>query len=374
MKAAADQSDQIADHSSIQRKRRRALEMLGLIAASYATDFSLLVLFALAGTVAAWLPLLHGVTATAVCFWIFCMMRGKQAGRRKDQNLTLIQMASAALIQLVGITLAPQLAFLFLNVIFIVFTFGTLRLTPRAAWRAWAAIALATALCLYRIRADFSIPHGTTWEIVLVWLTYMSTLGRCVLIGLYGSSIRIKLREKNQQLAAFSAEIERLATYDELTGTLNRRSISLLIEERIAAAQPRQPTCCIILLDVDHFKSINDRYGHAGGDDVLRLFAEAVQSCLRDTDRIGRYGGEEFVVLLPTASLQDAHAIAERIRQKIAQLQWGELAPDLRMTVSGGIAAHRCGEPIRALIARADHALYAAKRGGRNCILTAEPA
>jgi diguanylate cyclase (GGDEF)-like protein len=360
------------DKRSIQRKRQRALKMLALIAGSYANDFLFIALFAYAGTVSAFIPLIHGVAAALVCAAFYLRMRNNRNDERRDQNFTLLQMGAASLIQLGGILLAPQLAFLFLNVLFIVFTFGTLRLSARDAWSAWFACFIATAVCLYQKRAGLGIPHSSNLEVALVALTYMSTLGRCIVVGLYGSAIRIKLRAQNEKLAAFSQEIERLATFDELTGTLNRRSISLLIEERIAASKPDDQTCCVILLDIDHFKSINDRYGHAGGDDVLRAFARVVQSCLRDSDRIGRYGGEEFVVLLPETSLQHAHVIAERIRQSIAALAWADIAPDLSMTVSGGIAEHRCGEPIRALIARADHALYAAKHDGRNRMLIAE--
>jgi len=368
---AVDSSADKTARVLVQRRQRRALAMLKLVAGSYGIDFLLLALFAAAGSISVELVLLHGAAALCVCGVFGWLMLRPSSGQRGDPNFTWAQMLLATCIQLSGILLAPQLAFLFLNVLFIVFTFGTLRLRPRAAWRSWLLACLATAVCLYLSRAELRIPNQSALEIALVWLAYVSTLGRCILVGLYGNSIRIKLRAQNEQLAAFSQEIQRLATYDELTGVLNRRSISALIEELIALASPREQACCVILLDIDHFKSINDCYGHAGGDDVLRAFAVAVQDCLRETDCIGRYGGEEFIVLLPATSLADAQVIAERIRSRIAALTWSDLAPGLRMTVSGGIAAHRSGEPIRAFIARADHALYAAKQDGRNCMLTA---
>src|SRR5690606_36051066 len=120
------------------------------------------------------------------------------------------------------------------------------------------------------------------------------------------------------------------------------------------------------LFDIDFFKRINDTYGHAAGDLVLRRFAEAVQGQVRATDAFGRYGGEEFLLMLPETPGPDALVLAERVRRAVAELRCADGGAEITLTVSAGVAEYRHGEGVAQAIARADEALYAAKSLGRN--------
>jgi diguanylate cyclase (GGDEF)-like protein len=168
------------------------------------------------------------------------------------------------------------------------------------------------------------------------------------------------------------AQMERLATIDFLTGLLNRRAFFERAETaRLLAARLRKPIA-LLMLDIDHFKQINDRFGHATGDQALALFADIAREELRDHDIMGRLGGEEFALALPGTDLEGAQQAAERLRHAV------EVAPLVSsghghcMSVSIGVALIDANEELSTALARADHALYAAKRGGRNRVETGE--
>jgi diguanylate cyclase (GGDEF)-like protein len=163
--------------------------------------------------------------------------------------------------------------------------------------------------------------------------------------------------------------INELAIRDELTGVYNRRHLLALIEaERTRELRAGQPFC-LCLLDIDFFKRVNDSYGHPAGDSVLRAFASAASAQVRDSDCFGRYGGEEFLLMLPETSLDAAAALVERIRTAVEALRFADVDAGLTMTVSIGVAQFRSGETIAQGIARADEALYLAKARGRNRVV-----
>lgn len=152
-----------------------------------------------------------------------------------------------------------------------------------------------------------------------------------------------------------------LAATDELTGLASRRAFLAVLEQQLAAGG----ALAIALFDIDHFKLVNDRYGHALGDEVLQRVAHIAESCVRDRDLVGRLGGEEFAVLMPGASLEQAVAIGERLRRACADARH---PPGLTVTVSLGVAAAGEGSDPSALLREADGALYRAKFEGRNCL------
>ncbi len=170
------------------------------------------------------------------------------------------------------------------------------------------------------------------------------------------------------------SQLRELATRDSLTGLLNRRAFlergTALLDHCRRHAKP----CAVLMIDIDHFKRINDRYGHQTGDDSLRACATSIAGALREADILGRLGGEEFAALLPHSSTESAHLVAERIRDAISQLQILSIASEpLRITVSIGMAemAHR-DAGIETILAWADQALYRAKATGRNKVLAYE--
>jgi diguanylate cyclase len=345
--------------------------MLAIVASSYSVDTLLLGLFATAGTVSLAVPLVYGAAAFAICSSFFALLRSGLVTRARDANLTTVQMAAASALQLAGMAYAPNLAFFFLNVLFIIFAFGALRLTVRQSLIAVLMVSAATVSVLYGTWEQLEFPTATPFETFLVWLCYASTLGRCMYVGLYGSALRVKLHMRNLELAESAAKIERLASYDELTNTLNRRMMWLLLEEQLDRSEATHDVFCVALFDVDRFKSINDRFGHAVGDTVLKEFAATVQDSLRTTDRLARHGGEEFLIFLAGTQMAEAVAALERVRRTVEEHDWDSIRPGLVVTVSGGIAAVRTGESVTDLVHRADAALYDAKRRGRNRLVLA---
>lgn len=158
------------------------------------------------------------------------------------------------------------------------------------------------------------------------------------------------------------------ASRDPLTGALNRRAFSLVAEKEIALARRQGQPLSVLMLDLDHFKRVNDQLGHRGGDEILCRFVAVVKKVLRGEDLFCRFGGEEFVALLPGAEADQAMAVAERLRNAYrheSAAGYETLLP-FALTVSIGVAEWRSGEDVERVILRADKALYRAKSGGRN--------
>ncbi len=164
------------------------------------------------------------------------------------------------------------------------------------------------------------------------------------------------------------ATMKRLASTDDLTGLLNRREFFARADAaRMLALRQRQPIA-LLMLDIDHFKQLNDRFGHATGDEALLLFARTTGGILREHDILGRMGGEEFAVALPGTDLAGAMQAAERLRQATMEIRLLTCGNHYTMTVSTGLVVIEPNEDLPAALARADRGLYAAKRNGRNRI------
>jgi diguanylate cyclase (GGDEF)-like protein len=178
---------------------------------------------------------------------------------------------------------------------------------------------------------------------------------------------RAALEAKNAKLQRQSAQLEELATTDALTGLWNRRKFNELVAGEVARAYRYSQPVSLGLLDVDHFKRVNDTYGHDVGDAVLRELADVVRGQVRSVDVVARWGGEEFVVLSPGIPVAGCAELAERIRAAAA----GHMFPAVgRVTVSVGVTEYTHGDTPDSLFARADKALYAAKDGGRDRVET----
>jgi diguanylate cyclase (GGDEF)-like protein len=170
----------------------------------------------------------------------------------------------------------------------------------------------------------------------------------------------------------YARRLRALALTDELTRLPNRRHIFELASERLQASRRQGEALCVMSLDVDHFKRINDTFGHDAGDRVLQRVARACESAVQHGGRVGRVGGEEFLIVLPTANIDAAIDMAERVRRGVAGIDAHDLAPDLNVTASIGLAWANPEEPDWSPAARrADAALYAAKAGGRNRVMLA---
>jgi diguanylate cyclase (GGDEF)-like protein/PAS domain S-box-containing protein len=158
------------------------------------------------------------------------------------------------------------------------------------------------------------------------------------------------------------------ATHDALTGIFNRRHVEGVLRKELDRADRHARPLSVAMLDADHFKNINDTYGHQTGDEVLREISERCRKTLRSNDVLGRYGGEEFVVVFPETNLEEAGAVAERLRVAVAENPIKVGDNRLAVTVSIGLAAYAPGQDIDKLFQRADAALYTAKQDGRNVV------
>lgn len=180
-----------------------------------------------------------------------------------------------------------------------------------------------------------------------------------------------ELEASNGALRAALAATELIAAKDQLTGLWNRRSFDQRLDETIAHLARHSGECSLLLIDIDHFKRVNDRYGHIVGDEVLRRFADALHERLRQNDVAARWGGEEFVILADGASLENACQLAEQIREAIAATAFPRL---IEVTASIGVAAYAAGDTSDKVLNRADQALYEAKRNGRDRVVAADSA
>jgi diguanylate cyclase (GGDEF)-like protein len=163
--------------------------------------------------------------------------------------------------------------------------------------------------------------------------------------------------------------VERQALVDGLTGIANRRHCEDALSAEIARADRLGTPLTLVLADLDDFKAINDRHGHAVGDDVLREFASVLRATLRESDLAGRWGGEEFLLLLPGADAEGGAQLADRVRRALAERTFlGRHGRPFTVTCSFGVAQHATGSDERELFANADRALYRAKRRGKNCV------
>ena len=158
-------------------------------------------------------------------------------------------------------------------------------------------------------------------------------------------------------------ELMNLATRDPLTGVGNRRAMQQKLDEVIASRSRNNRNCCLLMLDLDHFKKVNDLHGHAKGDEILIKLTEIIEIRIRATDNIYRIGGEEFVIVIEDQNLENASRLAEQLRTIV---EANELAPESSVTISIGVAQHVRGESVESWMNRADNALYAAKDSGRN--------
>ena len=183
---------------------------------------------------------------------------------------------------------------------------------------------------------------------------------------------RVKIGER---IIALEHRIRQLAATDPLTGILNRRAFIERMEDEIYRSYRQTAPMCLILADIDHFKNINDSYGHQVGDLVLQRFADTLSSSSRRYDFVGRYGGEEFVVCLPGIGLPRARSVAGRLRKRVQEMKIS--TPDnsrsLQITASFGISYLQLGslESVDSITRRADEAMYRAKREGRNRVCVA---
>ena len=357
---------------AVERDQRRRRRWVFGTAGSYAVDTAFLALFALLGTVHAAVPAAYGAGAALICVVQYTLIARGVNLRARDPNLTEIFILLGIAMNLGVVAAAPQITFPLIANQFTVFAFGMMWLSLRDSIVVWTLGAIAFGAVLLANNGAMGVPSASRYEVFLTWAYFAVVMGRCLVLSVFAGEMRAHLAESRRRLAVSYEQAKVLASHDELTQALNRRSLmAALGRERNRAERSGQPFS-VAALDLDHFKSVNDTLGHATGDAVLKEFARISTETKRATDVFGRFGGEEFLLILVDIPCEQARQATERIRAAVEEIDWGAIAPGLKVTVSAGVAGYRKGETIEQLLHRADTALYAAKRAGRNRVV-AEP-
>ncbi|MDP1867700.1 MAG: GGDEF domain-containing protein [Bradyrhizobium sp.] len=355
----------------IKRRVSQRRQMFSVQAASYSLGALVLLVYSYAGTVSVVIPSTYFLSGLSLTGFFVVLSETGFNDRFEDHYLTIFQMGCNVALQLGFLMAAPEIGYTFLSVLFLIFGFGALRMTSQQAIAVWTLTTLGLAPIFLLTDLPIAMPVSTPAERAAAMLAFVLTIGQCAFVGLYGSSMRKMLYNRSSELKAANRRIEELAELDELTGSLNRRCIMHVLDEEVVRAHRGNTPCSVALIDLDWFKRINDTYGHPTGDEVLRAFAITVFANIRPIDKFGRYGGEEFLLLLPETSGEGAARILDRLRAIIADLDWSAFSPGMQVTISAGVATLKPNETPDIILARADSALYAAKARGRNRIASA---
>lgn len=313
--------------------------------------------------------LISGVLATNLAF--FALLKSGANQRLADPSMTTAQILVALLWVLALMYMAAESRGVMLTIYLITMLFGVFRLSIRQ-FAHLATFAFVGYLGVVVIE-NLVNPSRTNYarEIVNI-IVLCGALGWTVLFGSYIGGLRQTLRERNSDLRDAVREFSQLALHDPLTDSFNRRYIMQnLHDEKVRADRTASPFS-VAIIDLDHFKKINDRFGHLTGDSVLKSFAHLVRDeidAMREEgigdglESFARYGGEEFILVMPHTSLTEALKHCERIRRATFEASFDDV---FRITISIGVAEYRPGERFEETLRRADQAMYRAKDLGRN--------
>lgn len=316
------------------------------------------------GQFAGWIGFL--VTSLSL---VFVALRSGWSERFADPALTSVQIVIGVL----GVEWAYAISGPFRTVtllpLLLIFSFGAFSLRWRTI--AWLAIFTQVSMAVMMLALNAARPGMDRWSLDNddLWIDLMNLMMVTVqlpaisLIAARLSTLRSRLQAQRSELTEALGEVQRLATHDDLTGLVNRRCMMTRLTEEQYRFRRNRRAFSVALLDLDHFKRINDARGHGGGDEVLREFARAVSMSLRDSDLVARWGGEEFLLMLPDTAAAQVRITIERLQRVIREIPAfkGEA-----LTFSVGATEYRADEELAATIARADHAMYAAKVAGRD--------
>ena len=317
------------------------------------------------------------IPAVNITFYI--LIRTGANLRFADPSLTFAQMCAATLAVAYVMYYANESRGLLLLMYVIMLLFGIFRLNTRDFF-------LISIITLLTYGADIILLYLFRSEGVnfrnefLQWIVLAIVMIAFSYIGGYISSLRqnlstsrseLKKTVENLNLSRSVLErslsiIQEIAIRDELTGFYNRRHLMELLDNEKNRSLRGSTVFTIAMLDIDHFKKVNDTYGHQAGDEVLRRVSGAIRSTMRNTDFCGRYGGEEFILVLIQTDLKEAMICAERMRANIEKCRFPGIGDTFSITASIGLSEYQMREEIDTMIARADRALYRAKEDGRN--------
>lgn len=283
--------------------------------------------------------------------------------RFKDPSLTIPAILWSSVLVFFSSAFAGELRGQLMNMVLLVLMFGVFRLRLKDFLR----IGLFCMVCYL---AQWSVLSYLGWaqslrEELLQALMFFGLFGGVVMLAVEMSGLRLRLQSGNQELRGAMERIQEMAVTDELTGLYNRRFAKDLLAQQKQMADRGGSSFVVALIDIDFFKSINDNFGHAVGDSVLKHIAKLLREAVRDIDFVARVGGEEFLLVLVGLDVPKACAVIERFQQRLSREHWPKL-DGRHLTISAGLAGYRVGEHYEQSLQRADQALYKAKEQGRN--------
>ena len=285
--------------------------------------------------------------------------------RLRIPEFGVIQIGCTLASQGLAYVLAPALQGAILMMGPLTLLFGAFLNNPRRcdALGGFAVLVYGLSICVVIGQS----PPSATIELQALNLAFVVLLlpATAKFAGILGS-IRHRAKRQNGELVAAMERIRVYASIDELTGLPNRRSVTDRIATAMADSDRRGTACYVCMIDLDHFKRVNDRHGHGAGDTVLRTFAQAASEALRRNDFLGRWGGEEFILVVADVDLVGAQIAVERIRGVLEEAEAWVTMPHLKVTFSAGLGRYRAGESVEQFVARVDRALYEAKALGRD--------
>ena len=301
---------------------------------------------------------------------VYATLRSGLNLRFRDPSLTFLQiMAAGAWITAAYIVFPPvRGALLMLLALTLVFSIFNLDRKRRRIYNGCVVVGTGlTMFALSTLRPD-DFPAEVEMVHFVLTTAVLAVMGR---LSEQLLAIRARLRTQRNELEAALTRIRELATRDAQTGLPNRRHITDLFAQMARSAERNGSPLTVCLIDLDHFKRVNDSYGHKAGDIVLQRFADTATGALRESDVLARWGGEEFLVLLPDTPAKKADQSIARVRAALAQTRLVAAADAAAVTFSAGLAQFRPGESIEHAVERADFALYRAKSEGRNrCVIS----
>ena len=350
---------------SADRRRRRFLIIQLSNALVYAASIAMLIFGSRRGLFEAYPAMILGVLMGAVVVLFYLMFRCGLNKQFADPTLSIQQsIAAQTLIAgAYGVTGPVHAGTL---VLFPMVTFFAMyHLHPRYGRMVAAyTVALVGAVMWWRC---LTLPAYYQPSIELIYFVMLAvTMLAVTQIAAQSSTMRAKLKAQKSALEQALGHIRQMATHDELTGLANRRHVLDLLAAHATRHARGGQAFYVAIADLDHFKQINDTHGHAVGDEALRTFAVVASAQLRTTDIIGRWGGEEFLLLLPESQPGDPAVGIERLRDALTRTPASSHVPELRVRFSAGLSRYRAGEAVADTIDRADRALYSAKGAGRD--------
>jgi diguanylate cyclase len=370
----ASQDVQLLDNTDPKDLRRQPhrIYMSGLVVFNMLIETGMLAIFAFAGTIDTWVVGAFACCAMPTSIAMHLLFRQGYNLRCKDKGLLVPQLALNAVIQVAFMLLAPKLGLFFMLTMMAFSGYAAPEFSPRRFTVGWLMFGAVTGGAIWLVRDEFGYPGNSALETFATWLFFFLALRSLTLASARFSRLREKLSEKNRQLEESLRRIEELASHDHLTGVYNRGHLMRMLDDELLRSARTGSVFCFAMLDIDHFKAVNDTYGHPVGDEVLKIVCALSGQTLRATDRIGRLGGEEFGILLPDTPLEAGTATIERLNKVVEGYEWDRIAPSLQVHFSAGITCYQAPDTAQKMTKRADDALYRAKDTGRNRVAVAD--